>query len=78
MFHFKYVTCDTFVWVCLCYSHTVYPQVLPKHNKKLLTLLFSHIISIKDQNYNLFTFSITAILAKYLHVITRTVLQLIH
>jgi hypothetical protein len=29
--------------VCLRYSFTVYPQMLPKHNTKLLTLLFAHI-----------------------------------
>jgi Trk-type K+ transport system membrane component len=53
------------VWVCLHYSHTVYPQMLPKHKKKLLILLFSHIISINSQNYNLFTSSTSVIVATY-------------
>lgn len=54
-----------FVGVCLHYSLILYPQMLPKHIKKLLTLLFSHIISTNPQNYNLVTSSTPAILATY-------------
>jgi hypothetical protein len=54
-----------FVWVCLYYSYTVYPQMLPKHNKKLIAHLFSHIISIKSKNCNLFTSFTPAIVATY-------------
>ena len=61
----KYVNFDIFLCVCLHYLLTVYPPMLPKHNKKLLTLLFSHIISINPQNYNLFISSTPTILATY-------------
>jgi hypothetical protein len=65
----KYITSMSlvifFVGVCLHYSLTVYPQMLPKHNKKLLTILFSHIISVNPQNYNLFISSTPAILVTY-------------
>jgi hypothetical protein len=54
-----------FMCVCLHYLLTVYPPMLPKHNKKLLTLLFSHIIRINPQNYNLLISSTPAILATY-------------
>ena len=79
----KYITSMSlvifFVGVCLHYSLTVYTQMLPKHNMKLLTILFSHIISINPQNYNLFISSTHQQLWQHiLHIITCSVLQRTH
>ena len=66
-----------FMCVCLHYLLTVYLPMLPKHNKKLLTLLFSHIISINPQNYNLLLLY-QLFWQHIFHIITRSVLQHTH
>lgn len=78
MFHYKYVTCDIFVWVHLYYSYAIYPHMLPKRNNKLLTLLFRQIISINPQNYKFVYLFHTSDFGNILHIITGRVLQGIH